>query len=204
MNVSETDIVNYITANPGSYSCTLDGEPHQICVSQDQALQVVNVLGYFRMLSTGHPEFVLETSRTNTKCKVVFEEALISKIKEAILKEQIVYELKALLPAAKAMVSHYEVVGAHEGFSPSAYIRMYWLKHIDFAQSGKGCVLIVPNGRGLEDSGNFIKGYIYHDDHASIKFESVQAWRYQAITRVEALNDDVPGLEDWLELLRER
>lgn len=196
MIVNEYNIVEYITKYPDEYTCLVDGKEQPLIVV-DGALQLKDCDGYF----SGFATRVTYTATTypSKDYEVVLPEHVINAIKSLQLSQCIDIDLEALLPAAKEMISHYSSTESRiNGELPLPYIRMYVLKNIDFAQPSKGHVIISPNTDGVANADDFIKGYVYHcGDFSSIKFETVQGWRYKQVLPSDLID---MGYPEWVPL----
>lgn len=195
MNVYESDIAKHILEFKGIYTATIAGDPYVIDARNSCTLIAKGLHGCFSGFNTtGKAIFIPDNSVEHVEVEVIFSPELIAEIKAAALDKAIQCNLERLYPAAKEMVRHYN--DSTPAVKNRHYIRMYVLKDIDFVQAGKGHVLICPTNNDELDNADFIKGYIYYDEHDSIKYETVQAWRYRRVRP-----DEISADQRWVSLM---
>jgi hypothetical protein len=122
-------------------------------------------------------------------------------VKRYFLAKRFRIELAGLIRPAQELASHYKSPLEHR----PARIQLHVLRDIDYAQDNKGMVIIVPEAdvgsgyvpREVSD-GHVIKGYVYHSDSGTVRYETVQAWRYAKVTPTMADLDVYDTLSaDW-------
>lgn len=186
MHVNEGDIAKYIQEHDDLYTCTIDGKKQVLVAKDSHTLVVKDIEGYFMSFDSNKATFVTTMTGGAVQVEVdaVFPSELIKAIKDEALDKAIRHSLERLLPAAEEMIKHYT---AFDKALPIArmktYLRVYVLKDADFSQAGKGSVVICPTDADpTGQDRDIIKGYVYCSEHDSIKFETVQAWRYRRVS----------------------
>lgn len=106
-------------------------------------------------------------------------------VKRYFLAERFRIELAGLIRPAQELARHYKSPLDNQAVK----VQLHVLRDIDYAQDNKGMVIIVPEtdiGSGYvprEVSDNHvIKGYVYQSDSGTVRYETVQAWRYAKVT----------------------
>lgn len=199
MIVSEYDVVKYISENVDIYTCIVD-DRKLVLRSDGTELYIDGLIGKVYSIEDTLIEIKSLTSGHETLIKGRLPQELIDVIKQQCLERVVQGELKALLPAAFDMVDHYR-----NGPSPTpdVRIRMHVLKNIDYSQPHKGHVIINPLENGpTVSNGDFIKGYVYvwNADGPSIKYETVQGWRYKEVQLEDLGVNDIICTE-WLQVM---
>jgi hypothetical protein len=106
-------------------------------------------------------------------------------VKRYYLAERLRVEMAGLIRPAQELARHYKSPLDNQAVK----IQLHVLRDIDYAQDNKGMAIIVPEAdvgsgyvpREVSD-GHVIKGYVYHSDSGTVRYETVQAWRYVNVT----------------------
>lgn len=192
MHINRHDLIEYILANPAVYIATHGDTQVVLTVVENSDIGVQGWNGYV----TDMYHNVLEFKRYDddaTDIKLTVDKNLILKVKDSILQKTILTSIKYLADAGVKMVQHYIDLKNHDGVDGKTYrtkdigLRVYVLDALDYQQSGKGAVIINPYSDGTDATGDTIRGYIYDYGTGTIKYETVQAWRYRRIKKAETM-----------------
>ena len=193
MIVSEYDVREYMLANPDTYTCKIEGKTYVIQVT-DSDLRLADSSMIVYDIDNTRIRFKSDVHGITTMVEGEIPVLIVNTIKSKYLEMKLKYESKALLPAAMEMVKHYRETPVHK--DSDVRIRLFVLKDVNFAQPGKGHMLINPLYGRSDTDADFLKGYVYVTDQDSIKYETVQAWRYREIKLADLVAGSAVGL-DW-------
>lgn len=134
------------------------------------------------------------------KERYLLSDEFISAVKQHTLSKQITEELFDVKEAVVALLEHDSLINAFP-----TWLNVYRLKNPDFYMHGKGKIIFFSSNEGSRDNplhAHTLKGYVLdgQGEIRQIKYESVQAWRYEKFTRKD-LHRRAPA--ELRELLRE-
>lgn len=199
MIVSNSDVYSYLVDTQAtSPDVIVDGNPHQLVVDLGQQLVKVSDLpGDYVYIQDTKAEYEVvryrESDGSPYSAKHVFElpESFIGDVKKWILNNELVNHIRYLSKASREINQYYREVadgidftGARTDVEPVVYM----LKDIDLLQQGKGPVVIRPYPVKDSDGPDVIKGYVYDRSSETVKYETVQAWRYRLVKNPDDLD----------------
>lgn len=188
MHISGSNVSYYIDANPFAEPVYVTeettGNKKRVINARLGEVKIEGFDGIHYSVYIDNQKVVLADHENGEDFKFRLDIKDVERIKQWILDVEINNDLTHLLDAARTMVSHYnEALPLYASEKDSYRIDVYFLKHIDFRQD-KGSVIIVPRPRSVSPRDlligdpHIIKGYVYNAVHESIRWETVQAWRY--------------------------
>lgn len=188
MRLNRQILVDYLLVNPHDTIMIsgYDGRTNRLSIAPDKELVVADQkLDSYSVNGPSIKRFFMLGDGLEAVEEFKLSDETVNKIMRWELRRMQTVELNNLLPAAKELVKHYD-----------ACIKIHMLKDLAFFLPNKGTVLITVDTI-LNDDQHVLKGYIsvYQDHGTTIKYETVQAWRYESY-------DELNQLDEWKDLLR--
>lgn len=136
---------------------------------------------------------------SDTDVSYVISEELISKVRQHVLNRLVAWELYNVKEAVVEIFNHEASLT-----DDTLQLHIFKLKNPDFYIPGKGRIIFFcsPTGAKVLDplKSYALKGYVSDGpgEIHQIKYESVQAWRYERLTRDNAPHDTPESIIDRL------